>query len=802
MAKGLRIVLLAAVLLIGTAVYYWLRTSPVQQAGGPQPGASATASASGTADRPKPPLDIPRAVSLPGAWQQQTVYVKPGHWASLWFEATAERENFDGTLAVELQPESQVRESIASWGRLETRRPVTLAKREPRIVEQWLYVPNSYDHSRQTFTQRHRGVPPHVMSTLNPFGESLLRGAQVRVALQTGMFPAYETRLPVTTLRHHQSLLVVLSSQPDAYRFWAQLPVVTAPSEPDALAPEQHAHYRLILADDKLKAPLPSSLEGWTTTGAIVWDRYDPARLSDEQRQALLDWLHWGGRLIVSGPESLEMLGNSFLAKYLPAEAGGTVELSDAALESLDALTIEGPDAQRPTPWRGVELQPVAGSDMVLAGEVDQTPLVVERSVGRGHVLLTAFRLTEPSLVDWPSYDALVHNTLLARQSRVWRHPTGRPDTAVAAWRDRTDWFNPWRTSGLAFVARDAKVTDLSQAVAPTAAGIFGGERSPVIGPGTAAWRDDDGLTLAARAVLDEDTGLVIPSVRFVLGMIAAYVVLLVPVNWFVFSRFGRPELAWLAAPVVAVGFSVYVIRSANLDIGFARTLTEIAVIETQPDYARAHVTRWGSLYNSLSHDYDIATDDPTLVAVPVGEVGEGPSSRNADKVYVRDDAAQAAGRRTPLAGWNVASNTSGRYRTEQLLDAGGSVQVERLADDKCRLTNGTRWTLADVRIDGEFTAHVETLSPGQSTVLSQDPPSPAVNASRLPPRDKLRHTATTATGDKLHLSAWIDDAGLATVLEPEPKQSRRLTLLVAHLEYAEVVRQRDANLPTNPLPP
>ncbi|MBL9081456.1 MAG: hypothetical protein JNK76_06605, partial [Planctomycetales bacterium] len=77
-----------------------------------------------------------------------------------------------------------------------------------------------------------------------------------------------------------------------------------------------------------------------------------------------------------------------------------------------------------------------------------------------------------------------------------------------------------------------------------------------------------------------------------------------------------------------------------------------------------------------------------------------------------------------------------------------------------------------------------------------------AVNASRLPPRDKLRHTATTATGDKLHLSAWIDDAGLATVLEPEPKQSRRLTLLVAHLEYAEVVRQRDANLPTNPLPP
>ena len=39
----------------------------------------------------------------------------------------------------------------------------------------------------------------------------------------------------------------------------------------------------------------------------------------------MLDWLHWGGQLIISGPESLEALRDSFLADYLPAESERTL---------------------------------------------------------------------------------------------------------------------------------------------------------------------------------------------------------------------------------------------------------------------------------------------------------------------------------------------------------------------------------------------------------------------------------------------------------------------------------------------
>ena len=37
----------------------------------------------------------------------------------------------------------------------------------------------------------------------------------------------------------------------------------------------------------------------------------------------LVDWLHWGGQIIISGPKSLDLLrGKTFLGPYLPALPG------------------------------------------------------------------------------------------------------------------------------------------------------------------------------------------------------------------------------------------------------------------------------------------------------------------------------------------------------------------------------------------------------------------------------------------------------------------------------------------------
>ncbi|MBA4016070.1 MAG: hypothetical protein C0483_02665 [Pirellula sp.] len=810
MGNGLRYALVGTLAALIAVVYFTLlrepfRSPPEKSTGSQVASASASQGASGTKTR-KLPLDLPRAVSLPGAWGQGLVFVKPGHWSSVWVEGEADQVDYRGLLTTELTPEPDAPESLAVWGRLTNRRPVTFPKQEVRVVEQLVFAPNSYDASLKPQAAQPTRSRTHRLGPAPPQPDSLLRGGQLRLTLGEGLLTDFDTRLPVTTLRDHQSLLVVLAETPNAYRFWSQLPLVAAPHDQRSLAPEQQAHYRVVVADDSLRAPLPSLLEGWTTTSVVVWDRYDPARLSDAQRQALLDWLHWGGRLIVSGPDSLPLLAESFLAPYLPAETGGPTELGDPDLAPLDGWTIAGSgNVARPAPWRGARLRPADESVTLLGEGADRMPLVVERRVGRGHVLVTAFRMTEPALVDWPSYDSFVHGCLLGRPPRVWRS-TPDPEGAIVRgeWADGTPWFEPARTSELCFASRQAgREARARQAPDPTsrASGIQDLVRGiePAIGPGIAAWRDDDDVSQAARELLTADAGLTIPSVRFVLGLVAAYVVLLVPVNWLVFSRVGRAELAWVAAPLIAVGCSAYVVYDTKLDVGFVRTATEVAVVELQPGYPRAHVTRFGTIYNSLGHDYRFAGDDGSLVVLPVGDSDTASSERDSDKLYTRDDATSGdAAARTALGGLQVASNSTTLYRAEQLRDCGGSILCTLVDDGHCRLENGTPWELVDLQISGTFTAKAAKIGPGESLVLETSYAS-AGDAPRRPgsPTERLRAVVAPATiGDSLRVTAWAPDAEIETALDPLPGQVHRRTLVVARLEYPTIARQHERSLP------
>ena len=71
----------------------------------------------------------------------------------------------------------------------------------------------------------------------------------------------------------------------------------------------------------------------------MLWDEVDPGDpLSPEQKKALVDWVHWGGQLIISGPDSLDLLKGSFLEPYLPATNGGTRKIAadDPAIAELN----------------------------------------------------------------------------------------------------------------------------------------------------------------------------------------------------------------------------------------------------------------------------------------------------------------------------------------------------------------------------------------------------------------------------------------------------------------------------------
>ena len=78
-----------------------------------------------------------------------------------------------------------------------------------------------------------------------------------------------------------------------------------------------HPYYRVVPItvgpQVKSRVELPSYAMLWTGIAYVLWDEADPGKLNLMQQQALLDWLHWGGQLILSGPGTLGVLRNSFL---------------------------------------------------------------------------------------------------------------------------------------------------------------------------------------------------------------------------------------------------------------------------------------------------------------------------------------------------------------------------------------------------------------------------------------------------------------------------------------------------------
>src|SRR6185436_17789514 len=116
----------------------------------------------------------------------------------------------------------------------------------------------------------------------------------------------------------------------------------------------------------------------------------------------------WGGGLILAGPQTLDALRGTFLDDCLPATLEESLQLEAAALAPLNAnWSLSDAEGRRSelvpkTGWSGAKLARRADAEF-LEGTGD---LVVERRVGRGRVVATAFRLSEPELWNWPGFDS------------------------------------------------------------------------------------------------------------------------------------------------------------------------------------------------------------------------------------------------------------------------------------------------------------------------------------------------------------------------------------------------------------
>ncbi|OLC31014.1 MAG: hypothetical protein AUH31_03595 [Armatimonadetes bacterium 13_1_40CM_64_14] len=137
------------------------------------------------------------------------------------------------------------------------------------------------------------------------------------------------------------------------------------------------------------EAELPVHWQGYAGVALLVIHDLDPEAVAPEQREALAQWVAQGGRLVVSGGDSLMRLRDSWLGQMLPAEPIGLYRLDP----SRELPGVRGPIL-------ATALSPRSGAIM-------QGRLRAQGQSGAGAVTVWAVDLLAPDLRTWAGQGAL-----------------------------------------------------------------------------------------------------------------------------------------------------------------------------------------------------------------------------------------------------------------------------------------------------------------------------------------------------------------------------------------------------------
>ncbi len=654
-------------------------------------------------------LEMSSLLTLPTDSQAKVATVKPGHWYEAQQQFKSNREDLQvvavGDLARGLQPIMLPGTNVMN----EYSRRTSLPKGQAKTVELGLFIPDSGQRNSDPFAQ-----PPRLMLRTQlrswPLMTPILQTPQVQ---------------PTNELKPSEFQLVVISPQALSYEFLTVLDAVFWRGEDDIDEPRTRSYQVSLVKPENGKYAIPHSLLTMTATAVIIWDDVSIDELTTDQQTALVDWLHWGGQLIINGPSSWSRLQNSFISPYLPAVSADAAEYTTTDFQAI-SQTWAVPDISKNerTPL-DILGPPVGGLRFKLNAHGKWLPqtgeLVAERQVGRGRVVVTGFTLREPRINRWKYFSNFVSSGLLRRPPREIQ--TNQEGLRSQVWAGGLSSLSkdPRLHSNLRILSRDlplsagavtqANALPLEQLgaqatwVTPVESEMNAALKSPVNsrpgpedlealrwGGNGAAWNDYSGLSVQALSALRKASGIELPDRWTIIYLIAGYLIFLVPVNWLVFRILGRLEFAWIAAPILALIGVGIVTRVAQLDIGFARRTTEISVLELHADHPRGLLTRYVALYTSLSTNYTVEFPESSSVVLPLGDVTRTARRAGQDVRSIRTNFGTSSG--VVLEPLTVYSNSTEMLHAEQMIALGGSLSLESTDDGTLKLLNGTSLSL------------------------------------------------------------------------------------------------------------
>jgi hypothetical protein len=762
-------------------------------------------------EKPKPPFEIGPVIPRFGDPTNEVhgdegpqLVLKPGHWTSTTQSMQANFKDFLGEFSADVLDDS--RQPVAlphtEFG-LRITRSLTLPKGEHREIDAELFVPQQTAGTRLAakLIDRDSG------GTVFEFAPKL--------ALQ----PAYQ---------YH---LLVLATEPAKYAFLKVTNTVRAPWE-EEFEESSQAHYLVTLAKVGKQVPIPENSLAWTSVAYVVWDGVDPSSFTLSQQRAMLDWLHWGGRLIINGPDSLAMLEGSFLEPFLPAEDAGPRKVTAEELSVWSDYWREREGGQEiaalkaSEPFSGIELNPRDGATQ-LPGAAG---LFYSKDVGRGAVIVSAIQLNEREFINWSGFDGFLNAGLLGRPRRLFSTP---PFEGVQVdWADyQSRRLDAHFTTPLRLFARDALTPANTNRVAGTTANQFGTTEITELqvdrAGGVAAWDEFSRAAQVCRELLIVAAGVQVPGVGFVLGCLGFYLIVLVPFNWLIFHTIGRPEWAWIAVPFIAVLGTWVVVKQAQLDIGFVRSQTEVAILELNGGHDRALLTRFTAMYSSLATTYDTVFPNQTsAVALPF-------PANDKDTAPWQDSVVFEESIDPQLTGLTVSSSATRLLHAEQIVPLAGPLRLGKSSRDMDQIENHTEHDLRDVAvIRRRFNKNGEPqyegtwlgeLRAGSSAVLGltpitwQDGELPFATEREAAARTRTMPTMaidplvqlafafddkTDPLGshrDEVRLVGIIDEALPGMEISPEASQRQGATVVIAHLSFGPLAEPRpDVNSPSD----
>lgn len=188
-----------------------------------------------------------------------------------------------------------------------------------------------------------------------------------------------------------------------------------------------------------------------------------------------------------------------------------------------------------------------------------------------------------------------------------------------------------------------------------------------------------------------------LPSIQWLSLLLAVYILLVGPVNYFVLRRLRRLQLAWFSIPVLTLLFSAGAFGTGYLLHGTDVILNQIAMISPNGSGAAA-VTNYLGLFSPSQRSYSLEVNTPGLISPIIGGDGNswgpaGPQSSGSNVTFTQGEQPQVKG--LAIDQWSFQAFTE-----EERWSQFGNLRADlRLENEKIMgtLTNETGAPLTDI---------------------------------------------------------------------------------------------------------